>query len=73
MPFPICKTRLRQAYVEMLTFDALIGHNDRHPYNWGVIVPLRKDRALRFAPAKQNHNGQICGKATLARVVSAFA
>lgn len=37
-------------YVEMLTFDAIIGHNDRHPYNWGVIVPLRKDRKPRFAP-----------------------
>ncbi len=37
-------------YVEMLTFDAIIGHNDRHPYNWGIIVPLRKDRKARFAP-----------------------
>ncbi len=37
-------------FVEMLTFDAIIGHNDRHPYNWGVIVPLKKDRLPRFAP-----------------------
>jgi hypothetical protein len=34
----------------MLTFDALIGHNDRHPYNWGVIVPVQKARAPRFSP-----------------------
>jgi hypothetical protein len=37
-------------YVEMVTFDALIGHNDRHPYNWGVIVPIRKASRSRFAP-----------------------
>ncbi len=36
--------------IEMLTFDALIGHNDRHPYNWGVVVPLRKDRKPQFSP-----------------------
>lgn len=34
----------------MLVFDALIGHNDRHPYNWGVIVPIRKKTKPRFAP-----------------------
>jgi len=37
-------------YIEMLAFDALIGHNDRHPYNWGVIVPIRKKSKPRFAP-----------------------
>jgi hypothetical protein len=34
----------------MLTFDCLIGHNDRHPYNWGVIVPIYKVQSPRFAP-----------------------
>lgn len=42
--------RIIKGLVEMLTFDALIGHNDRHPYNWGVIVPLRKSRRPRFSP-----------------------
>jgi hypothetical protein len=42
--------RIVAGYVEMLTFDALIGHNDRHPYNWGVVVPIRKARAPRFSP-----------------------
>ena len=36
--------------IAMLTFDALIGHNDRHPYNWGVIVPLRKNKKPHFSP-----------------------
>jgi hypothetical protein len=48
--FPEEDERIIGGYVEMLAFDAIIGHNDRHPYNWGVIVPLRKDRKLRFAP-----------------------
>jgi hypothetical protein len=48
--FPDLQDTITAGYVEMLTFDALIGHNDRHPYNWGVIVPLRKKRAPRFAP-----------------------
>ncbi len=34
----------------MLTFDCLIGHNDRHPYNWGVIVPIYKVQSPRFSP-----------------------
>lgn len=42
--------KIMQGYVEMLTFDALIGHNDRHPYNWGVIVPIKKSGKPRFSP-----------------------
>lgn len=48
--FPGYEVKIARGLVEMLAFDALIGHNDRHPYNWGVIVPLRKDRAPRFSP-----------------------
>jgi hypothetical protein len=48
--FPDHIEKIASGYVEMLTFDALIGHNDRHPYNWGVIVPIRKSGAPRFSP-----------------------
>lgn len=48
--FPDENDKIIGGLIEMLTFDALIGHNDRHPYNWGIIVPLRKDRKARFAP-----------------------
>lgn len=48
--FPLYETKIVRGLVEALTFDALIGHNDRHPYNWGVIVPLNKNRPPRFAP-----------------------
>jgi hypothetical protein len=36
--------------IQMLAFDVLIGHNDRHPYNWGVVVPLEKSKRRRFSP-----------------------
>jgi hypothetical protein len=42
--------RLVKGLVEMLAFDCLIGHNDRHPYNWGVIVPIYKVQSPRFSP-----------------------
>ncbi len=48
--FPGHMEKIVSGYVEMLTFDALIGHNDRHPYNWGVISPIRKAKAPRFSP-----------------------
>lgn len=48
--FPEDSKRIVLGYVEMLTFDSLIGHNDRHPYNWGVIVPIKKQARPRFAP-----------------------
>lgn len=48
--FPGFEEEIVAGFVEMLAFDALIGHNDRHPYNWGVIVPLLKRGAPRFSP-----------------------
>lgn len=48
--FPDENEEIISGLIEMLAFDALIGHNDRHPYNWGVIVPLRKDKKPRFSP-----------------------
>ncbi|MCI0524090.1 MAG: HipA domain-containing protein [Acidobacteria bacterium] len=48
--FPGFEDEIVAGFVEMLTFDALIGHNDRHPYNWGVIVPLYKKQPPHFSP-----------------------
>jgi hypothetical protein len=48
--FPNFVMKIMRGFVEMLTFDALIGHNDRHPYNWGVIVPVHKTGVPRFSP-----------------------
>lgn len=48
--FPDDESKIVAGFVEMLIFDAIIGHNDRHPYNWGVIVPLFRNRQPRFSP-----------------------
>ncbi len=42
--------RLRAGFARMLTFDALIGANDRHAQNWGIIESAREVRPPRFAP-----------------------
>jgi hypothetical protein len=41
---------LMNGLTEMLAFDALVGHNDRHPANWGIIVPIRSGARPRFSP-----------------------
>lgn len=48
--FPEHKDKIIRRFVEMLTFDAIVGTNDRHPYNWGVIVPVNRNSPPRFAP-----------------------
>lgn len=37
-------------FVEMLVFDALVGSNDRHPQNWGVIRGSKTQGGYRLAP-----------------------
>jgi len=36
--------------LEMLTFDAITGNNDRHFYNWGVVTDIQNIKSPRFAP-----------------------
>ncbi len=39
-----------EKFVEMLVFDALVGSNDRHPQNWGVIRASKTQGGYRLAP-----------------------
>lgn len=48
--FPDDHTQLTPPLVEMLAFDAIIGHHDRHPANWGLIVPVTRSGRPRFSP-----------------------
>jgi hypothetical protein len=48
--FPDQHEQILPRFVEMLAFDALVGNNDRHPANWGVIVPIRTHLPCRFSP-----------------------
>lgn len=44
--------------VKMIAFDAIIGNNDRHFYNWGVIGTTRKINKLpTFAPLYDSARG----------------
>lgn len=37
-------------FVRLLAFDAIVGNNDRHYYNWGVITQVAGERVPRLAP-----------------------
>ncbi len=41
---------IKRDFVKMLVFDALVGNNDRHFYNWGIISRIDKDLDVRFSP-----------------------
>ena len=43
--------------VEMLAFDALVGNNDRHPLNWGVIAPIANLGRIVFSPVFDTARG----------------
>jgi hypothetical protein len=55
--------KLFAAFVAMLTHDALIGVQDRHHENWGVIVQRGTDApAPRFAPLYDSARGLFCNE-----------
>jgi hypothetical protein len=48
-------------FIRMLTHDALIGVQDRHPENWGVVVERgRASVSPRFAPLYDSARGLFC-------------
>ncbi|BCM88854.1 hypothetical protein IAD21_00696 [Abditibacteriota bacterium] len=48
--FEQCCEQLTRDFVTLLGFDAFVGNNDRHPMNWGIIVPIRNEGKIRFSP-----------------------
>lgn len=52
---------LIDAFGRMLAFDALLGAQDRHAMNWGVIQHLREPRVpYEFAPLFDTARGLFC-------------
>ena len=45
-----------KAYGKLLLFDALIGNNDRHFYNWGCIKSISKE-TVKFSPIYDTARG----------------
>jgi hypothetical protein len=51
--------------VKMLCFDAITGNNDRHIYNWGVICPIKSERAPWFSPIYDSARGLFWNESEL--------
>ncbi|TAE65841.1 MAG: hypothetical protein EAZ85_16280 [Bacteroidetes bacterium] len=37
-------------FVKLLVFDAIVGNNDRHYYNWGVVRTIKNNQKPYFSP-----------------------
>jgi HipA-like C-terminal domain len=52
------RKNLIEGMARMLAYDSLLGANDRHPKNWGVVrSALRADLPLRFSPVFDTARG----------------
>lgn len=58
--FPNCCDDLLFDLVKMITFDAIVGNNDRHFYNWGILKPVKKTGKMPiFAPIYDSARGLL--------------
>ena len=48
--FPDQARSILEGYTRMLAFDAIVGNNDRHHYNWGVVVHGHRRHEPYFSP-----------------------
>lgn len=55
--FPENWNEIVEAFVKMLVFDAITGNNDRHFYNWGVIVDPEGKHLPVFSPVYDTARG----------------
>jgi len=55
--FPNDYIILMNEFIKLLIFDALIGNNDRHFYNWGIITNIQSKEQPRFSPIYDTARG----------------
>lgn len=55
--FPNEKDSILMDFVRMLGYDALVGNQDRHLYNWGVVVHVQGRRPPTFSPIYDTARG----------------
>ncbi len=55
--FGIHAETILKDFTKMLVFDALVGNNDRHFYNWGIIRDTRGKKPPRFSPVFDTARG----------------
>jgi len=54
-------SKLIKSLIQLITFDAIVGNNDRHFYNWGVIGDITRDEKnpVEFAPIYDSARGLL--------------
>lgn len=58
--FTNCCNEIIEELVKMVVFDAIVGNNDRHFYNWGVIKSVRNDDTdPTFSPVYDTARGML--------------
>lgn len=55
--FPQQGKEICQKLVELLLFDAIVGNNDRHFFNWGIIRHLKGHHSPYFSPIYDTARG----------------
>ena len=55
--FPFQWESILKEFVKMLLFDALVGNNDRHFYNWGVVRHIESKNEPYFSPVYDTARG----------------
>lgn len=55
--FPFQWESIFREFVKMLLFDALVGNNDRHFYNWGIIRHIESMHEPYFSPIYDTARG----------------
>jgi hypothetical protein len=55
--FPDHALEIMRGFVKMLAFDALVGNQDRHFYNWAIVTPVKKNLPPRFSPIYDTARG----------------
>lgn len=47
------------SFMHMLFFDALVGNNDRHMYNWGIIRDIYGNNKAKYSPIYDSARGLL--------------
>jgi len=61
---PKQSTELLIELVKLITFDAIVGNNDRHFYNWGIIGDIKNkyNKKVEFTPIYDTARGLLWNK-----------
>lgn len=55
--FPHQQEEIMRSFIRMIMFDALVGNNDRHFYNWGVKQSITRKFQPYFSPVYDTARG----------------